>query len=47
MVTGSHRGQGLTEYSILLSLVALACVAAVTLLGSSISGFYNAFAGMF
>ena len=40
-------GQALAEYAMILLFVAVACVAAVTLLGVPIRGFYVAFNGSF
>ena len=40
-------GQTLSEYAMILLFVAAACVAAVTLLGGPIRGFYVAFNGSF
>jgi pilus assembly protein Flp/PilA len=37
-VVREEEGQDLVEYAILLAFIALACVAAVTALGTSISG---------
>jgi Flp pilus assembly pilin Flp len=36
------RGASLVEYCLLVSLIALACFAALTALGTSVSGRYNA-----
>ena len=57
MVRGSNRsrewmnrgqeGQALAEYAMILLLVAVACVAVVTLLGVQIRGFYTGFNGSF
>ncbi|HLZ73301.1 MAG TPA: hypothetical protein VKV26_25635 [Dehalococcoidia bacterium] len=44
---GDERGQGLAEYSLILVLVALVCVAALTLLGGGISSALNNMAGSF
>ena len=40
-----EQGVSLAEYALLLGLIAAVCVAAVTLLGSSISTSLNNFAG--
>ncbi len=40
-------GQALAEYAMILLFVAVACVAAVTLLGVPIRGFYTGFNGSF
>ena len=42
-----ENGQALAEYAMILLFVAVACVAAVTLLGIPIQGFYVAFNGSF
>jgi len=42
-----REGQTLAEYAMILLFVAVACVAAVTLLGGRIQGFYNGFNGSF
>jgi pilus assembly protein Flp/PilA len=39
------RGQGLAEYGLILSLIAVVCLAALTALGGSISGLLNGLAG--
>ena len=36
--TSRERGQGLTEYAILVSLVAVACIAAMVLFGGALQG---------
>ena len=36
-----NEGAGLAEYSLLLLLIALACIATITLLGISLSEFFN------
>lgn len=40
-------GQALAEYALIITLIALVCVAALTLLGGNISGFFAGFAGSF
>ncbi len=40
-----EEGASLVEYGLLLSLVAVVCIAAVTLLGSNISGLLSTLAG--
>jgi Flp pilus assembly pilin Flp len=45
--TGEEEGQALAEYAMILLFVAVACVAAVTLLSVPIRGFYVAFNGSF
>jgi len=42
-----REGQTLAEYAMILLFVAVACVAAVTLLGMPIRGFYTGFNGSF
>lgn len=46
MISG-QKGQTLAEYAMILLFVAVACVAAVTLLGVQICGFYTGFNGSF
>jgi pilus assembly protein Flp/PilA len=41
----SDDGQGLAEYGLILSLIALVCIVALTTLGTSISGLFNQVAG--
>ena len=45
--TDEEDGQALAEYAMILLFVAVACVAAVTLLGTPIVGFYTGFNGSF
>jgi Flp pilus assembly pilin Flp len=45
--THGEDGQALAEYAMILLFVAVACVAALTLLGVPIQGFYVAFNGSF
>ena len=40
-----ERGAGLAEYALLLFLIAVACVAALTTLGTTISGVFNDIVG--
>jgi len=47
MIPGEEDGQALAEYAMILLFVAVACVAAVTLLGVPIRGFYTGFNGSF
>ena len=35
---GGEEGQGLAEYGLILALIAVVCIAALTLMGTSISG---------
>ena len=37
----AHEGQGLVEYAMLLVLIAMVCVAGVTLLGGVVSSFFG------
>jgi len=46
-LNGEEEGQALAEYAMILLFVAVACVAAVTLLGVPIQGFYTGFNGSF
>ncbi len=45
--TAGREGQSLAECAFILLLVAVACVAASTLLGTTLQGFYNGFNGSF
>ncbi len=45
--TGEEEGQALAEYAMILLFVAVACVAAVTLMGIPIQGIYTGFSGSF
>ena len=38
-------GQALVEYGLLVGLIAVVCIAAITLLGTQISGFFNTITG--
>ncbi len=42
-----EEGQTLGEYAMILLFVSVACVVAVSLLGTTIFGFYNGFNGSF
>jgi pilus assembly protein Flp/PilA len=42
-----EEGQALLEYALILSLVALVCVAALTLLGTNVSNLLNSAAAAF
>jgi Flp pilus assembly pilin Flp len=42
-----QQGQGLAEYGLLLVLVAVTCVAILTIIGQSIDGLYSQFAAVF
>jgi Flp pilus assembly pilin Flp len=42
-----EEGQGLAEYALILGFVAVACVAALTAFGTSVSGHLNSVAGLF
>jgi pilus assembly protein Flp/PilA len=41
----NEKGQGLTEYALIIALVAIVAVAALTLLGGQISGIFNTITG--
>lgn len=41
MITLKERGQGLVEYALILVLVAVVVIAALTLLGPTISGIFS------
>ena len=45
LISKKEEGQDLAEYALLISLIALVCVVAVTLLGTTISGVFAAIAG--
>jgi pilus assembly protein Flp/PilA len=36
-----ESGQGLTEYALILALIAIACVAAVTVFGTSLTAYFT------
>lgn len=40
-----EEGQGLAEYGLILALIAVACVTALTTLGTSISGLLDTLSG--
>ncbi|HLZ73298.1 MAG TPA: Flp family type IVb pilin [Dehalococcoidia bacterium] len=40
-----EEGQGLAEYGLILALIAVVCVAALTLLGNKVSGVLSSVAG--
>ena len=40
-----EEGASLAEYGLLLALIAVACIAAITLLGTQISSMFNSLAG--
>jgi pilus assembly protein Flp/PilA len=44
-ITRTEEGASLAEYGLLLALIAVICIAAITLLGSSISKVFNTIAG--
>ena len=46
-VADEKEGQTLAEYAMILLFIAVACVAALTLLGVPIQGFYVSFNGSF
>jgi pilus assembly protein Flp/PilA len=41
----SEDGQALVEYTLIVSLIAVICIAALTVTGHSLSGILNAIAG--
>ena len=41
ILAGDEGGASLAEYGLLLALIALACVAVISLLGGSVSGMLN------
>jgi len=41
ILAGDERGASLAEYGLLLALIALACIAAISLISGSISGILN------
>lgn len=41
----SDEGQGLAEYGLILALIAVACLTALTTLGTSISGLMDTISG--
>ena len=41
-----EEAQGLAEYTLILTLIALVCIAALTLLGGTISSFLSTLAGI-
>ena len=45
LCTGKEEAFAIVEYSLLLALIALICVAAITLLGSKLSSFFALVAG--
>ena len=46
-ITGDCRGQDLAEYALLISLITLALIAALTLIGSRIVAMFTTVAGAF
>jgi Flp pilus assembly pilin Flp len=46
-IPAEEEGQALAEYAMILLFVAVVCVAAVTLLGMPIRGFYTGLNGSF
>ena len=46
-IKGDCRGQDLAEYALLISLITLALIAAVTILGARIMAMFNSTAGAF
>ena len=46
-ISSDCGGQDLAEYAMLISLITLALIAAVTLIGTKIAAMFNTVAGMF
>jgi pilus assembly protein Flp/PilA len=44
-VTGDQRGASLVEYALLVALIAVVCIAAITLLGNNASTKFSAIGG--
>jgi pilus assembly protein Flp/PilA len=44
-ITGKEEGATLAEYGLLLALIAVVCIAAITLLGTKISSMFVSVAG--
>lgn len=44
-ITRDTRGQDLAEYAILITLISLVLIAAITIIGGSISAMFTAVAG--
>jgi pilus assembly protein Flp/PilA len=42
LVTGKEEGASLAEYGLLIALIAVVCIAAVTLLGTNVAAKLNA-----
>lgn len=42
-----ERGQGLAEYGLIITLIALVCVLAISAIGGSLSDMYNTVAAIF
>jgi pilus assembly protein Flp/PilA len=45
MSARDESGQALVEYGLLVGLIAVVCIAAITLLGTQIQGFFNTITG--
>ncbi|MDP9469299.1 MAG: Flp family type IVb pilin [Chloroflexota bacterium] len=45
-IVREEEGQDLVEYAMLVALIAVVCVAGVTLLGTEINGFFTALSGL-
>ncbi|MFC4402433.1 Flp family type IVb pilin [Gracilibacillus xinjiangensis] len=43
----SEKGQGMTEYGLILGLIAIGAIAALVIAGDEISGLFNGFQGIF
>ena len=46
-ITRDTEGQDLAEYAILISLIALVCIAAITLIGNRLAAMFTALAAAF
>jgi pilus assembly protein Flp/PilA len=44
-ITRKEEGASLAEYGLLLALIAVVCIAAITILGTKISSMFNALSG--
>ncbi len=44
-ITRKEEGASLAEYGLLLALIAVVCIAAITVLGTKISSMFNALSG--
>jgi len=44
-LASGERGQGMAEYGLILALIAIAVIAALTLMGTNLSDLFNSIAG--